>query len=40
MFTFSTSAMGLTAGTYKLFAQAQDNYGAFGNIASLDLQLL
>ncbi|HZV06503.1 MAG TPA: delta-60 repeat domain-containing protein [Gemmataceae bacterium] len=38
--TFSTSAMGLTAGTYELFAQAQDNYGAYGNIVSLELQLL
>src|SRR5262249_42503038 len=36
---FSTSAMGLTASTYELFAQAQDSYGAFGDIASLDLQL-
>lgn len=37
--TFSTSAMGLTAGNYKLFAQAQDSYGAFGDVASLDLQV-
>lgn len=29
--TFSTSAMGLTAGTYTLFAQAEDSDGVFGD---------
>jgi uncharacterized delta-60 repeat protein len=36
-FTFSTSAMGLTAGTYKLFAQAEDSDGVFSDPAALTL---
>lgn len=35
--TFSTNAYGLTAGTYKLFAQAQDSYGVLGDPIALTL---
>jgi hypothetical protein len=33
----STNAFGLTAGTYTLFAQAQDNYGLLGDADALSL---
>ena len=36
-FTFSTSVMGLTAGTYTLFAQAEDSDGIFSDPAALTL---
>jgi len=36
-FTFSTA--GWTPGTYRLFAQAKDSYGALGDPLSFDLQL-
>jgi uncharacterized delta-60 repeat protein len=35
-----TLAINLPPGTYTLYAQAQDNYGALGNIAALSLQVL
>jgi hypothetical protein len=37
--TFTWSTTGLTAGTYKLFAQAKDNYGVYGDPASLTVTL-
>jgi hypothetical protein len=36
-FTFSTA--GWATGTYRLFAQAKDSYGALGDPQSFDLQL-
>jgi hypothetical protein len=39
-FTFSTSTSGLTAGTYKLFAQAEDSDGIFSDPLALNLQVL
>ncbi|HZU39167.1 MAG TPA: hypothetical protein VFA18_24790 [Gemmataceae bacterium] len=35
-----TLAINLPPGTYTLYAQAKDNYGALGNIAALTLQVL
>ncbi len=35
-----TVAINLPPGTYTLYAQAQDNYGALGNIAALSLQVV
>jgi uncharacterized delta-60 repeat protein len=35
-----TLAINLPPGTYTLYAQAQDNYGALGNIATVNLQVL
>jgi uncharacterized delta-60 repeat protein len=39
VWTFTWSTTGLTAGTYKLFAQAQDNYGVYSDAASLTVTL-
>jgi hypothetical protein len=39
VWTFTWSTSGLTAGTYKLFAQAKDNYGVYGDPASLTVTL-
>jgi uncharacterized delta-60 repeat protein len=35
-----TLGLNLPSGTYTLYAQAKDNYGALGNIAALSLQVL
>jgi uncharacterized delta-60 repeat protein len=35
-----TLAINLPSGSYTLYAQAQDNYGALGNIATVNLQVL
>jgi hypothetical protein len=33
----SPTAFGLAAGTYTLYAQAEDSYGVFGDLAALTL---
>jgi hypothetical protein len=38
--TFSTATAGLTSGNYKLFARAQDSYGALSDYLAVDLQVL
>ena len=37
MFMTSTNTFGLSAGTYMLFAQAEDSYGVFGDPVALTL---
>jgi uncharacterized delta-60 repeat protein len=39
-FSFSISALGLTAGTYKLFAEAENSYGVFGDPLATTLQVM
>jgi hypothetical protein len=38
--TLAWSTMGYAAGTYTVFAQATDSYGAVGDPAALSLQLV
>jgi hypothetical protein len=39
VWTYTWSTAGLTAGTYTLFAQAEDSFGVFGNPDALTLQV-
>jgi hypothetical protein len=39
VWTFTWSTAGLTAGTYTLFAQAEDSYGVFGDADAITLTL-